>query len=334
MMFYDDENRLGNPTMQPQELNLLKIFDAIMTEGSITRAAERLAMTQPAVSNAVSRMRTRWKDDLFVREGRTIQPTSYAINLWQQIRGPLQTLEQAVTPDDFDPTIARRTFRVCAMFDATIDAAWANLRSLIETEAPGINIHTFPYHDGEVESILMNAEVDMVVGAVPPLDNVIHSEQLFVPDYVCVMRPNHPLSWGELTLDKFAAADHLLVSSMSCETRDITDQALRHHGLQRNIAMTAHHFSAVPQIIGQSDLIAVLPSTAIEQAIFSGDLVVMTPPIDIQPTPVVSLWHKRQELDSGLIWLREHVSRLIKEHAGRHGVELEKLRSKTHKRAV
>ena len=100
--------------MRPHDLNLLMIFDAIMTEGAITRAADRLSMTQPVVSNALSRMRTAWKDELFVKDGRGIQPTSFAKNLWSQIQGPLGELEVAVNPTDFNPATAKRTFRIAA----------------------------------------------------------------------------------------------------------------------------------------------------------------------------------------------------------------------------
>ena len=310
--------------MRPQELSFLVIFDAIMTEGSITRAAARLSMTQPAVSNAVSRMRSRWKDDLFVRDGRQIHPTSFAVSLWQQIRDPLRDLGEAITPETFDPATAKRTFRVCAVADAVVDATWCALRHIIESEAPGVNIHTFPYHLDETERILVNAEVDLIVGIAPPVDSVICTEHLYVPRHVCVMRHGHPLTRNPLTLAAFSAADHVLVSSMSCETTDATDRALARHGLRRRIAMTVHHFGLVPRVIADSDLIAVVPSTAIEHAIFAGDIAVYDPPVTIDPLAVASLWHKRRELEPGLVWLRAHVNRLMSGHAQAHAAELER----------
>jgi DNA-binding transcriptional LysR family regulator len=148
------------------------------------------------------------------------------------------------------------------------------------------------------------------------------------------MRLDHPLTQGPLTLERFAVADHLLVSSMSCETTDIVDQALTQHGLSRHIAMTVHHVGLVSQIIRNSKLIAVVPSTMIEHAIFAGEVAVSDPPVMFSPTPVVSLWHKRQDLDPGLTWLRGYVNRLITEHAREHYAEFERRYCLAHKREL
>ncbi|GAA5218167.1 LysR family transcriptional regulator [Corallincola platygyrae] len=306
--------------MRHQELNLLMIFDAIMTEGSITRAADRLALTQPAVSNALSRMRAAWKDELFVKDGRNIQPTVYAQNLWTQIREPLKELEDAVDQNEFNPATAKRTFRL-AVADAVVDVVWRPLRKIIEESAPGINIHAVPYTISNAESSLHDAEVDMVIGAQATASSVIRTEFLFNPCYACVMRLDHPLTKVPLTLERFAAADHLLVS-LSGDVTGYTDQVLAQQGMKRRVAMSVNHFATVPALLKETDLIAVVPSTTIEQAMFNGELAVMEPPIELAPAPVASAWHKRQENDKGLCWLRGHVNRIIKEHFDRHMSEL------------
>ncbi len=309
--------------MRNQELNLLMVFDAIMTEGSITRAAERLSMTQPAVSNAVSRMRVVWKDELFIKEGRSINPTLYARNLWAQIREPLQELSNAVAPENFNPATSHRTFRL-AVADAVVDIVWKPLRKIIEKEAPGINIHAIPYTIVNGEQVLIDAEVDLVIGTIMSGDpSIIKTEYLYTPKYVCIMRPNHPLAKANLTLEEFAAAEHLLVS-LSGDTTGYTDQVLAQHGLKRRIAMTVNHFSAVADLIAESDLIAVVPPTTLEKAIFSGKLAVTKTPVEIQGAQLCSHWHKRQEKDGGLCWLRHHVNNMIKTHAERHFEELKK----------
>ncbi|MFT5840901.1 MAG: DNA-binding transcriptional LysR family regulator [Flavobacteriales bacterium] len=149
--------------MRPHELKLLVIFDVIMTENSITRAAEQLSMTQPAVSNAVARMRTLWKNELFVPDGRKIQPTSYAKNLWEKIRDPLHNLNQAVEPDNFSPQTAKRTFRI-ALPDIALDALWLDMRLLFEQEAQGLNLHAVPYTINDTKQLLDDADVDLVIG--------------------------------------------------------------------------------------------------------------------------------------------------------------------------
>ncbi len=302
--------------MRHQELNLLVIFDAIMTEGSITRAADRLALTQPAVSNALSRMREIWKDELFVKDGRTIQPTIYAQNLWIQIKKPLHQLVEAVDPNSFDPATAKRTFRIAAA-DVIIDITWRPLRKLIEKEAPNINIHAVPYTILNAEDVLHNAEVDLVVGGTAATGNVIRSEYLYTPCFICVMRPGHPLAKANLSLEEFANAEHLLVS-LSGDASGLTDQVLSQHGLSRRIAMTVNHFSAVPDLLKETNLIAIVPSTAVNDAIFRGELAVIEPPIQMVPNHVSSFWHKRQEGDQGLVWLRKHVNSIIKSRAESH----------------
>lgn len=308
--------------MRTQELNLLMMFDAIMTEGSITRAAERLAMTQPAVSNAVSRMRVIWKDELFVKDGRKIQPTLFAQNLWQQIKDPLESLNQAIEPHIFEPATSTRTFRL-AIASAVVDIAWQELREIVEREAPMVNIHAIPYTIVNGEQVLIDAEVDLVIGTGNSTTSVIHSEFLFQPSYVCIMRKDHPLAKENLSMEEFASAAHLLVS-LSGDVTGFTDQVLAQHGLKRRIAMSVNHFSAVPKLIENSDLIAVVPPTTVEEAIFSHRLSVTHPPVEIPGGQVTCFWHKRQEKDGGLTWLRQHINRIIKDHAKAHYIELEK----------
>lgn len=306
--------------MRHQEMSLLIIFDAIMTEGSITLAADRLELTQPAVSNAVSRMRQAWSDELFIKDGRNIQPTLYAQNLWQQIKNPLNELAEAIDGDDFDPGSSTRTFRVSAS-DTIIDTAWGPLRKIIEQHAPNISVHAIPFTITNGAHLLHQAEVDLVVGGVLESCSTILSESLYTPCYTCVMRKDHPLLDDEFTLEKFAAADHLLVS-LSGDASGFTDEELSLHGLQRRVAMTVNHFSAVPKLIKESDLIAVVPSATVEKYIFNGELAVLEPPIQIPPKHVSCYWHQRQNNDKGLIWLRENISAIIKEHADAHLVEL------------
>lgn len=307
--------------MRHQELNLLMIFDAIMTEGSITRAAERLAMTQPAVSNAVARMRGAWKDDIFIKDGRNVQPTLFAQNLWAQVRTPLKQLDEAVDPENFNPLDAKRTFRVAAT-DIVVEIAWKPLRKIFEKDAPGINLYAFPYTIVNGQQLLDDAEVDLVIGTVGVMPGMITSDYLFSSAYVCVMRPGHPLEKANLSMREFADADHLLVS-LSGDTVGFTDQALAQHGMGRRIAMTVNHFSAVAPLLNDSDLIAVVPSTAVAREIFSKQLAVTRPPIDIPPNPIYCYWHRRQEKDLGLRWFREMLTQILRDNIEYHYKELD-----------
>ena len=302
--------------MRPHDLNLLMIFDAIMTEGAITRAADRLSMTQPAVSNALSRMRSAWKDELFVKDGRGIQPTSFAKNLWGQIQNPLSQLEDAINPTEFNPATAKRTFRIAAN-DSIISMVWSPLRKVIENEAPGINIHAVPDYDMETHKVLKDAEAELSFSKYQLPDSVIRSEHVLDPKWVVVMRPDHPLAKKELSLEDFVAADHLLVS-ITGDVTGPTDQVLANMGLSRRVAMSVNQFYNAVALLKESNLICVAPSLVVEKEIFSGELAVFETPIEIVTTPVSVMWHKRQDLDPGLQWLRKLVVKFIRERAERH----------------
>lgn len=295
--------------MRPQELNLLMVFDAIMTEQSITRAADRLSMTQPAVSNAVSRMRTAWQDELFVKDGRNIRPTVYAQNLWDQIRRPLIELSDAVDSKSFEPATAKRTFKV-ALPDIVVDMVWTKMRSVIETEAPGVNLHAIPYTIVNAEQLLDDADVDMVVGALDLTPGQYRTEYLFSPYYILVMRHGHPLANSPVTLEQFVEADHLLVS-LSGDPHGDTDQALMELGLTRRVAMTVNNFSSVIKLVKHSNLISVVPFTAVSDAVMAREVAVTTPPVECMPKQASIIWHKRQDQDPGLQWLRGHFKRII-----------------------
>ena len=302
--------------MRTQELNLLMVFDAIMTENSITKAAERLNMTQPAVSNAVSRMRHMWKDDLFVKDGRKIQPTIHAQDLWSRIRDPLKQIVDAIDPDIFDPSTSTRTFRIAAA-DGIVDMAWIQLRSLIEEEAPGISIHTVPYNIVNGERVLNDAEVDLLITASVMMPSLVTSEFLYDSGYVCVMRPGHLLAKGELTLEGFTAADHLLIS-LSGNSVGFTDQILAEMGLSRKVAVTVNNFASAGPLIANSNLIGMIPSMPVESELLSGTLIARKPPIDIERTRVSAYWHKRSESDPGILWLREKISYILRKRAFNH----------------
>jgi len=295
--------------MRPHELKLLVIFDVIMTENSITRAAERLSMTQPAVSNALARMRILWKDELFVPDGRKVQPTTYAKNLWEKVRDSLHNINQAVEPEDFKPQTAKRTFRI-ALPDIALNTLWLDIRKLFEKEAPGLNLHAVPYTIACTKPFLDDADVDLVIGqSNRSLENIC-SDHLFDTSYVCAMRKGHSLAQKPLTVEAFALAQHLLVS-LSGDISSPTDQALQQLGLTRRVALTVNNFSSAVPIIKESNLIAILPTDLMHSEVDYDALVIMHPPVDIPHTSISMLWHKRQSADKGLIWLRRHIKQIF-----------------------
>ena len=297
--------------MKNQQLTLLYVFDAIMTEGSITRAAERLNMTQPAVSNAVSRMRHAWKDPVFVKKGRQIEPTSYALSLWDQVRGPMHELSRAVTTTGFDPATSRRKFRI-ALADMMLDLLWPPLVSKLERDAPGIDLHAVPYTLGGAHMQLREAHVDLAIGMLTEHDHSLRSTWLAESGYVLAMREDHPLAGRPITLEEFLDARHLLIS-LSGDTHGPVDSALDRMGLSRRVAVTVNHFPAIPALLQTSDLITALPDGMMQDEQLRKGLWLTRLPIEVDPISVYLIWHARHDREPGLVWMRSLVEYLIRE---------------------
>ncbi len=296
--------------MKNQELNLLHVFSAIMTEGSITRAADRLGMTQPAVSNVVSRMRIAWKDPLFVKRGRQVEPTSYAQSLWDQIRNPLHELSNAVNSTRFTPGESRRTFRV-AVTDLILEMVWQPLVSELQQSAPGIDLHAVPFSPATAANHLREASVDFVIGFFEQHDHSLRSLWLFDTGYVLAMRSGHDLSSRPVDLDSFLDAQHLL-ATMSGEAHGVVDDTLNRRGLERRVAVTVNHFSAVPTLLRNSDLVATIPEVITGDCEFCAGISITSLPIEVEPTSLYLAWHTRHDRDPGIIWIRSVIERVAK----------------------
>ncbi|MEQ5837218.1 LysR family transcriptional regulator [Marinobacter sp. NFXS9] len=297
--------------MKNQELTLLYVFDAIMTEGSITRAAERLSMTQPAVSNTLSRMRQVWNDPLFIKKGRNIEPTSYALSLWNQVRGPMYELSNAVEATHFEPAESKREFRI-AITDAILELIWQPLVCELEKRAPGIDLHAVPYTAETAFGHLREAHVDLAIGLLTEHDHSLRSIWLFDSGYTLAMREDHPLAGHPISVEDFMAARHLLVS-MSGEAAGFVDMALMRKGLKRRVAVTVNHFPAVPKLLRTSNMIAAIPEIATNDAGFHDGIWMTDLPVEVDPTSLYLIWHTRHDRDPGVVWMRELVERVTKE---------------------
>ncbi|WP_158601963.1 LysR family transcriptional regulator [Pararobbsia silviterrae] len=288
--------------MKDIDLHLISIFDAVMTEGSVTKAAERLAMTQSAVSNAVARMRVVWNDPLFTRSGRGIQPSAKAHALWRELQAPLAQIRTAASPEKFDPATSTRAFRV-AVTDYLSSALWPMLRKHIEHEAPGIRILAVPYTSQGTGPQLRNNDIDISIGGLQAMGEDIRLQSLFVEHWVCAMRADHPLARTALTRDDFLDADHLLVS-LSGHPVGVADDVLERHGMRRRVAMTLNHFSGVVPLLLASDLISVLPAGVIRTHALRRRIHACDVPLDLPPFACRMAWHTRHERDPAQRWLR------------------------------
>jgi DNA-binding transcriptional LysR family regulator len=312
------------------DLNLLRVFDAVMTEQNLTRAASRLAMTQPAVSNALRRLRDSLGDELLIRTAHGVKPTPRAEHLWPSVRQALSALEEAIAPEqNFDIANAHNTFRL-AMADATA-ALWlpALVRS-IEREAPKLTIRMVPLTTREPRPMLLRGDIDLAVGFFPGVTaqlaggqgasvSPIRHEQLYSGRYVCVMRKDHPLAKEELTVDNYCAANHLLVS-FSGRAHGLVDEALAKIGRERRILLTVNQFFTAGRVVATSDLITVLPRHLIASTGITGALVTKELPFDLPNVHVDMLWHERDTRSPAHKWLRGHLSGTTSETFAKAGI--------------
>lgn len=298
--------------MSKPDLNLILIFDAIMREQSITIAAEQLAMTQPSVSKAVSRMRYIWKDPLFVKKGRGIQPTPYAINLWETIANPIKQIEQAVTPQTFDPMKTRTQLRV-ALTDGVSYLFWPHLRRVIEQRAKAIDLYAVPFR-GDGEQLLLDAHVDLVLDYYPTSHPHIHSKLIFENHFTCVMPPSHPRAKDDMSLETFCTEEHLLVS-LSGDPKGIVDSRLKEMNLSRRVAITVNSFSSAIHLLKQSNLMSVMPRSVVCGDIHAGTLIEKPLPLVVPPAPISIAWHKRSANSQALKWLINEVHTCLSEQS-------------------
>ena len=295
------------------DLNLLRVFDAIMIEQNLTRAAERLEMTQPAVSNALKRLRDAMGDELVIRTAHGVKPTPHADTLWPVVRRALAALEDALEPASFDLKTADASFRL-AMADATAALGLPQLVRAIEEEAPGIKIRMMPLTTRDPRPLLTRGEIDLAIGFFPGVvsqlasspDTAIRHERVYSGHYLCVMRKGHPLAKGELTLDAYCAAKHLLVS-VSGRAFAVIDDILAQMGRERKIVLTVIQYFSAGRVVANSDLITVLPRHLIAATGMTRELVAKEVPLDLPPVNVDMLWHERDTRDPAHTWLRRHM---------------------------
>ena len=304
-------------TLRALDLNLLKVFDAIMAERSLTKAAQQLALTQPAVSNARRRLREALGDELLVRKGRNLEPTVRAQELWSAVRTALQQLQASLAPSLFDPATARTTF-VLTMADATAAELMPGLVGVITDQAPGVSLRVVPLTTRDPRRLLDEGQADLALGHFPAAVAELNSraqageatpfvqQRLFAGDYVCVMRRDHPLAQGPLTLERYCSARHLLVS-YSGRAVGFMDEALRALGYTRHIVLTVNQFFTAGKVVSQSDLLTVLPRHFVNVTGFADQLVLRELPFVAPGVQVDALWHRRQDGASAHRWLREQI---------------------------
>ena len=309
------------------DLNLLRIFDTIMAECSVTRAATALHMTQPAVSNALNRLRSTLDDPLFVKNYSGVSPTQRAQLLWPVIRDALARIDDALDKNDFDPTSSQAEFRF-AMSDYVASQALQNLFVAQHAIAPGVRIHLRPFTQETVATQLERGELDMAAGVYTSFSPFLRTLPLETLTYTCALRRGHPLLKGELTMERFLQARHLVVSLLG--TAALVDRELAAHGLHRNAFLTVNQFSLVPELLAKTDLVSVVPPATVKNSPYASQLTTITPPFAFQPRTVNLIWHERSDLLIVHQWLRNEVVVACQKHLATEIAQGKKSRKQNH----
>lgn len=288
------------------DLNLLKAFEALMRERNVTRAAERLSLTQPAVSGILQRLRESFGDPLFVRAQRGISPTPRALALAEPVRRVLHDVERLLQPDAFDPAQADFTVTVAAT-DYALRAVVVPLIASLQAQAPGLRIAVRPAHERGLVDQMERGETDLALLTPQTAPPDLHSRALFDERYVCVLREGHPLAARKaLSLPQFCRLGHAMVSLDGGGFHGATDDALAVLGRQRRVVVSVPSFVMLLDVVRTSDLAALVPARLLSGA---HGLVTVRAPVDVAGFSKILVWHARTHDDPGHRWVRDQLVR-------------------------
>lgn len=285
------------------DLNLLPVMLVMMEERNVTRAAERLGITQPALSNALNRLRDTLNDPLFIRERYGMRPTPKAEQLAQVVSVALSSIDNVILgQQDFDPLQATRLFTLAPnsyVEFIMMPAIVARLRVC----APGIRLRLTPFGNDVTETGVISGNTDMVLGRiVDPPDNLV-VQHLMNEGLACVVRADHPLVGDTLSADLYEQLRHVNVLPPG-RMRAGLYQALEQRGLRRQVAVSVTHFLAVPEMIAVTDYCATLPRLICQHLSRDTRLRIVPAPVDLGTFPVEMGWHARYRDDPAHRWFR------------------------------
>jgi DNA-binding transcriptional LysR family regulator len=297
------------------DLNLLPVFVALMEERSVTRAAARLGITQPALSNALNRLRDTLRDPLFIRERYGIKPTQFSEEIAPVIAETLARLDDVIIGrQHFDPGTSARQFGIAPNSYVEIVLMPRVIARLGEL-APGIKMLLTPFGNDLAETGVISGTTDMALGRiVDPPDNLV-VQHVMDDGLACVVRIDHPDIDDSMSREQYERLRHVNVLPPG-RLRVGLFQALERQGLRRELAISVTHFLAVPEIIAVTDYCATLPRLICKQIAKDPRLKVVPSPVDLGTFPVQMAWHVRYRNDPAHAWFRHLLVETASELAG------------------
>jgi DNA-binding transcriptional LysR family regulator len=287
------------------DLNLLRALDALLAERHVSRAAQRLHLSQPATSGLLARLREVLHDPLLVRSGRELVATPRALALAPRVRLLLADIEALLAEDaGFDPRTARRRFVIATTdYMQALLAPW--LAHTLPALAPGIDVALVAPDSARLERQQADGAIDLAVLNLARVPAALRSRPVLTERFVVIARNGHPHVRRTLSLARMCALEHVLVSPAGGSFVGPTDEQLAARGLARRVRLSVQGFLAVPPIVAQSDLIAVFPERLARR--FAGELTIVAAPLALPGFTMVAAWHERVQRDPAHQWLREQI---------------------------
>ncbi|NJK57421.1 MAG: LysR family transcriptional regulator [Pleurocapsa sp. SU_5_0] len=286
------------------DLNLLIALDVLIAEVSVTKAAEKLNMSQSAMSHALKRLRIILHDDILIRTSREMEVTPYARQISDRVRQILTEIESTLlSKETFNPATAQSTFRIAASdyVEATIGI---NLVQQLATQAPGIRIRITNLDKETVMDTLAENRIDLIINARLPLKSWHVEQDLYQEEFVCVVRSDEALT--ELSVEDYLLRSHLLVS-MRDDFQGLGDEILKRQQQSRQVIWSTPHFMAIPFLLANSDCVALLPRRMAQQCAKAMDLKLLPPPMTMEGFTVSMIWHQRNTNRPQHQWLRQQI---------------------------
>ena len=289
------------------DLNLLRVFDAVYRQRSVSRAAEAIGLSQPAVSQALARLRLLLEDALFVRVAGGVLPTAAADALAHSVQQAMMLIEQGLHASaSFDPATARRNFRI-HMSDIGEAEFLPGLMRRIRSEAPAIRIETHQLDYAEIEDALDSGKIDAAFGYLPGVEKTAQ-QRLFMERYVVLARADHPLLTARPSQAVLARLDYVVVRHHT-ETAKVLERL----SLSAKVRLSIPHFMVIPAIVGATDLAVVLPLRIARKFAAGGRCRIARPRWAIGEIPIALHWSRRSHGDPGVRWLRQLAIDLFRE---------------------
>lgn len=298
------------------DLNLLRVLDALLQEQSTVRAGERIGMSQPAVSNALSRLRLSLGDELFIRQGQKLVPTAFSSRLAAPLREELDRLQALLSGSEaFEPGRARFTFRLAGS-DFFAEMLMPKLARLVTGIAPGIRIQLVDLLRDSYIGTIDRYDADLSLIPSEPLPEWIESMPLFRSSFVVIARRDHPqmgevAAGAEVPVDLLCALEHVVFSPEG-NFSAMGDAALERVNRSRRVKMTLPVFSGVLRVVSESDLIALVPRQLAERAAPVLGLNLYRPPIPLPVPVILAIWHRRSHSDPAHRWMRDRVAEVLR----------------------